>query len=112
MFESLKSPLQLIEKQKGTLIASCVLSLIGTALGLVPYILIYLMILELFNPVINQAYLWKLVFWSITAIVLRFGFIGLSGTFSYIAVYAILYDLIIKLAQKLEGFIQLSYAEK
>jgi ATP-binding cassette subfamily B protein len=64
--------------------------------------------LELFKLAVDQAYIWKLVFWSIAAIVVRFGFMGLSGTLSHIAAYAILYDLRIKMAQKL-GTLPLGY---
>ena len=108
MLEGLKRLLKLAGQQRRKLIASCILSVIGTALGLVPFILIYLMVLELFNPVINQLYIWKLVFWCFVAIVLRFGFMGLSGTLSHLAAYSILYDLRIKLAKKL-GTLPLGY---
>lgn len=101
MLEELKMLSGLAGRQRNKLIASCALSVIGTALGLVPFVLIYLVMLELWGPVVDQAYIWKLVFWSIAAIVVRFGFMGLSGTLSHIAAYAILYDLRIKLAQKL-----------
>ena len=108
MLEGLKRLLKLAGQQRRKLIASCILSVIGTALGLVPFILIYLMVLELFNPVINQLYVWKLVFWCFVAIVLRFAFMGLSGGLSHIAAYSILYDLRIKLAKKL-GTLPLGY---
>lgn len=108
MLEGLKRLLKLAGQQRRKLIASCILSVIGTALGLVPFILIYLMVLELFNPVIDQLYVWKLVFWCFAAIVLRFAFMGLSGTLSHLAAYSILYDLRIKLGKKL-GMLPLGY---
>nr|CBH37594.1 ABC transporter, permease and ATP-binding protein [uncultured archaeon] len=108
MLEDVKRLLKLAGQQRRKLIASCILSVIGTALGLVPFILIYLMVLELFNPVINQVYVWKLVFWCIVAIVLRFAFMGLSGGLSHLAAYSILYDLRIKLGKKL-GTLPLGY---
>ncbi|MGP8329370.1 MAG: ABC transporter ATP-binding protein [Methanosarcinaceae archaeon] len=108
MIEELKMLSGLAGRQRNKLIASCVLSVIGTALGLVPFILVYLVMLELFKPIVDQAYIWNLVFWSVAAILLRFGFMGLSGTFSHIAAYSILYDLRIKLAQKL-GTLPLGY---
>jgi ATP-binding cassette subfamily B protein len=88
MLEGLKRVLVLAGQQRRKLIASCILSVIGTALGLVPFILIYLMVLELFNPVINQLYV--------------------SGTLSHLAAYSILYDLRIKLGKKL-GTLPLGY---
>ena len=108
MLEGLKRLLELAGQQRRKLIASCILSVIGTALGLVPFILIYLMVLELFNPVIDQLYVWKLVFWCIVAIILRFAFMGLSGSLSHLAAYSILYDLRIKLGKKL-GTLPLGY---
>ena len=108
MLEEVKRLLELAGQQRRKLIASCILSVIGTALGLVPFILIYLMVLELFNPVINQLYVWKLVFWCIVAIILRFAFMGLSGSLSHLAAYSILYDLRIKLGKKL-GTLPLGY---
>jgi len=108
MLEELKMLSGLAGRQRNKLIASCALSVIGTALGLVPFILVYLVMLELFKPIVDQAYIWNLVFWSITAIVVRFVFMGLSGTLSHIAAYSILYDLRIKLARKL-GTLPLGY---
>jgi len=108
MLEEVKRLLELAGQQRRKLIASCILAVIGTALGLVPFILIYLMVLELFNPVIDQVYVWKLVFWCIVAIILKFVFMGLSGSLSHLAAYSILYDLRIKLGQKL-GTLPLGY---
>jgi len=108
MLEGLKRLLVLAGQQRNKLIASCVLSVIGTALGLVPFILIYLVIVELFEPVANVAYIWKLVVLSILAVILRFVAMALSGSISHIAAYNILYDLRIKLAEKL-GTLSLGY---
>ena len=41
---------QMAEEEKGKLIASCVLAVIGTAMRLAPFILIYLMVIELLKP--------------------------------------------------------------
>ncbi len=111
MIKELKMLSGLAGQQRNKLIASCALSVIGTALGLVPFVLIYLVMLELFKPVVDQAYIWTLVFWSIITILLRFTFMGLSGALSHIAAYSILYDLRIKLAQKL-GTVPLGYFNK
>jgi uncharacterized membrane protein YtjA (UPF0391 family) len=102
--EELKMLSGLAGRQRNKLIASCALSVIVTVLGLVPFVLVYLVMLELFKPVVDQAYIWNLVFWSVAAILLRFGFMGLSGTFSHIAAYSILYDLRIKLARTLKEY--------
>ena len=106
--QSLKRLLQLVRPQKGKLIASCALSIVGTALGLVPFILIYLVIVELMEPVVNEAYVWALVGGGIVAILLRFLTMALSASQSHIAAYNILYDLRIRLAEKL-GRLSLGY---
>jgi len=93
MIEELKMLSGLVGRQRNKLVASCALSVIGTALGLVPFVLIYLVMVELWGqPLdVDQAYIRKLVIWSIAAILLRFGFMGLSGSLSHIAVYGILF---------------------
>jgi len=110
MIEELRMLSGLAGRQRNKLIASCALSVVGTALGLVPFVLVYLVMLELSGPAVDvdQAYIWNLVFWSIAAIVVRFVFMGLSGGLSHIAAYSILYDLRIKLARKL-GTLPLGY---
>jgi len=108
MSQTLKRLLQLVGPQKGRLIASCALSIIGTALGLVPFILIYLVIVELMEPVVDEGYIWALVGGGIAAILLRFVAMALSGSLSHIAAYNILYDLRIRLAEKL-GTLSLGY---
>jgi len=108
MCEELKRLLNLAGQHKCKLITSCILSVIGTALGLVPFVIIYLMVLEMFKPAINTAYVWQLVIWSIVAVVLRFAFMGLSYYLSHMAAYSILYHLRIKLAKKL-GTLPLGY---
>ena len=108
MLEGLKRLLGLAGQQKGKLMSSCVFSVIGTAFGLIPFILVYFVMLELFKPVINQAYVWKLAVLIIVSVILRFAFMGLSGSLSHLAAYSILYDLRIKLGKKL-GALSLGY---
>ena len=62
------------------MVASCALSVVGTAMGLVPFILIYLVVIELMEPVVREAYIWRLVIWSVVAILLRFVTMVLSGS--------------------------------
>ena len=89
MLEGLKRLLGLTGQQKGKLISSCVFSVVGTAFGLIPFILVYFVMLELFKPVINQAYVWKLAVLIIVSVVLRFAFMGISGSLSHLAAYSI-----------------------
>jgi ATP-binding cassette subfamily B protein len=108
MSQTLKRLLQLVGPQKRRLIASCALSVIGTALGLVPFIFIYLVIVELMEPVVDEGYIWALVVGGIVAILLKFVTMALSGSLSHTAAYNILYDLRIRLAEKL-GMLPLGY---
>ena len=82
--------------------------MIGTALWLVPFILTYLVIIKLFKPVVNEAYIWTLVICSIIAIFLRFIAMALSTSLAHIGAYNILCDLRIRLAEKL-GKLPLGY---
>ncbi len=61
MLEELKILSGLAGRQKSKPIASCTLSVIGTALGLVPFALIYLVMPELSGPPVDadQAYIRK-----------------------------------------------------
>ena len=108
MSQTLKRLIQLVGPQKGKLIASCALSVVGTALGLVPFILTYLMIIELMGQVIDEGYIWKLVIGGVAAILLKFVAMALSGSLSHRGAYGILYDLRIRLAEKL-GTLSLGY---
>ncbi len=51
---------------------------------------------------------WKLAVLIIVSVVLRFAFMGMSGSLSHLAAYSILYDLRIKLGKKL-GALSLGY---
>jgi ATP-binding cassette subfamily B protein len=98
----------LLASQKGRLIVSSVLAVIATALMLVPFVIVYLVAIDLFNPPIDTEYIWQLVFISFLAIVGRFVLIGIAGVLSHIAAFNILYDIRIKLSEKL-GKLPLGY---
>ena len=91
MIEELKMVSGLAGRQRNKLIASCVISVIETVSGLVSFALIYLVMLELAGPAVDQAYIRKLVFLSVAAILLRFTSMGLSGIFSHIAAYGVFF---------------------
>jgi ATP-binding cassette subfamily B protein len=77
-------------------------------MGLVPFILVYLIAISLFNPPINQAYIWKLVLASLVAIVLKWSLLGISGILSHTAAFNVLYNIRVKLAEKF-GTLPLGY---
>lgn len=57
----------LLATQKWTLVASVVLQIVATAMGLIP-LLIYLMAIALFYPPIERTYIWTLVIASLMTV--------------------------------------------
>ncbi|MBW4428331.1 MAG: ABC transporter ATP-binding protein/permease [Nostoc desertorum CM1-VF14] len=105
---SLTDIFKLAGMQKIRLIASGILAAIATILGLVPFILIYWIIIELFNPPTDQIYVWKLSCISFVTIITRWTTLGIASSFAHIAAYNILYDIRISLSQKF-GTLPLGY---
>lgn len=91
----------LLAPQKNQLIASTLLTILATAMGLFPFIVVYLIASALINPPIDQVYIWKLVIISFIVVVFRWSLLWITGVISHIAAYKILYDLRIKLSEKL-----------
>ena len=98
----------LLAPQKGKLILAIVLQVISTALGLIPFILVYSIAIALFNPPVDQGYIWKLAIASFVAIIARWSLFGVSSTLSHIAAFNILYNIRIKLSEKF-GKLPLGY---
>ena len=91
----------LLAPQKNQLIASTLLTILAIGMGLIPFIVVYLIATALINPPIDQIYIWKLVILSFIVVVTRWSLLWITGVISHIAAYKILYDLRIKLAEKL-----------
>ena len=106
--------IRLAGHQKGKLILSGVLAIIGQGCGIVPFFMIYYIVAEIGSKSLNQVesgLIWTLVFAGIAAIVLKHACLGLSTTLSHISAFNILYDLRIKIAGKL-GTLPLGYFNK
>ena len=102
---------QLALQQRFALALSGILAAVAAALGLVPYYLIYLVSLSLFNQsssALGTQYIWRLAWLAMAAVVGKGVCMGLSTRLSHIAAYTILYDLRIELARKL-GSLPLGY---
>ncbi|MEO1350910.1 MAG: ABC transporter ATP-binding protein [Cyanobacteria bacterium J06635_15] len=102
---------QVVLRQRLTLALSGLLAAIGAALGLVPYYLIYLVSLRLFDQTttaLDGQYIGQLAWIAVGAVVGKALCNGFSGHLSHIAAYTILYDLRIELARKL-GSLPLGY---
>ncbi|NEP57559.1 MAG: ABC transporter ATP-binding protein [Symploca sp. SIO2G7] len=102
------SILPLVAPYKGKLITSVLVSVIATALGLVPFILTYVIAISLLNPPVDQANIWKLIIASFAAIVIRWVLLAISGLLSHIVAFNTLYEIRIKLSEKF-GKLPLGY---
>lgn len=83
-------------KEKLKLYTSAVFSAISSILSIVPYVLMYSIVLELFNPSINYEKIKYLAIVTSFIIVIRIIVFLLSGVFSHIAAFTILYELRMK----------------
>lgn len=88
--------LEVSGKEKIKLYTSAIFSVISSLLGIVPYILMYNIILVLFNDTINYSEVKHMAICVGVVIVLRMAIFLLSGAFSHIAAFTILYELRMK----------------
>lgn len=93
---------------RGKMFLAMLFTVTGTAFQIVPFILIYLMVIELLDAPVDQALVWRLAIWSVIAVILRFGLKSLGSTLSHISAYQILRDIRAQLAEKL-GQLSLGY---
>ena len=96
---NLKFLLKLSGQHKIKLIISAIFSIISTTLSAIPYLLVYSIILELFNREISYNKIQSLVFRAILFIVLGVVARILSGVFSHISAFNILYKIRIDLIE-------------
>ena len=90
-------------QHKGKLTASALLAVLSAGLSLVPFYIIYLIALELLEPPVEQVLVWRLVWYFVAAVILRFLLLFGSLIVSHIAAFNTLYDLRIKLARSMGG---------
>jgi ABC-type multidrug transport system fused ATPase/permease subunit len=93
--------LNLAGKRKAKLIASCILLILSASFSVIPFFLIYLLLIELFGSFSNQANAWYLVallpvFYILTSIVLLYAY-----DLSHRAAYEILYDVRLELGERM-----------
>ena len=96
---NLKFLLKLSGQHRIKLIVSAMFSIISTTLSAIPYLLVYSIILELFNREISYNKIQSLVFRAILFIVLGVVARILSGIFSHISAFNILYKIRIDLIE-------------
>jgi ATP-binding cassette, subfamily B, bacterial len=100
-----------IARRRAQLALSGLLSAIGNSAGLVPYLVIYFVAVELLGKpldAVNAGWLWTLAALALGAVLLKAVATGLATRVSHIAAYGILYDLRIALAEQL-GRLPLGY---
>lgn len=96
---NLKFLLKLSGQHRIKLIVSAMFSIISTTLSVIPYLLVYSIILELFNREISYNKIQSLVFIAILFIILDVVARILSGIFSHISAFNILYKIRIDLIE-------------
>ncbi len=95
--------IEIAGQKKVNLILSGFLSAISAALGFIPFVIVYLVIVELLNPPIEQAYVIRLAWIAFSSIICRAIFLYGSSMLSHIAAFDILYGLRRNLSRKLGG---------
>ena len=85
--------LEVSGKEKYKLYFSAISSVISSILAIIPFILMYNIILELFKESMDIDRIKYLVFTTIIVVIFRFVFFTASGIFSHIAAFTILYEL-------------------
>ncbi|MCU0490385.1 MAG: ABC transporter ATP-binding protein/permease [Chloroflexaceae bacterium] len=91
-----------INRRRGQLALSGLLSLLGNAAGLAPFLVIYFIAVEILGkPLaeVNSGWLWTLAGLALAAVLLKAVGTGMALHVSHIAAYTILYDLRIALAE-------------
>ena len=96
---NLKFLLKLSGQHRIKLIVSAMFSIISTTLSVIPYLLVYSIILEIFNREISYNKIKSLVFIAILFIILGVVARILSGIFSHISAFNILYKIRIDLIE-------------
>lgn len=109
--ETPKGLLDFAKRRRGMVSLSALLATLATALGLVPYVLVYLIVLHLFDQPLDEVsgrYVLTLGLAGVGAVVLKAMCLGASEYVSHIAAYDILHELRMELAEKL-GTLPLGY---
>ncbi|MHB8032921.1 ABC transporter permease [Clostridium botulinum] len=93
---NLRFLLEISGKEKNKLYISALFSIISSLMAIVPYILMYNIVVELFNDSVNYEKIKSMAITVGIIIILRMVIFLLSGVFSHIAAFTILYELRIK----------------
>jgi len=100
--------LQIAGRRKGLLVLSGILATLHALLTLVPYVLIVYLLQQMFTGEGFTADLLTYLYWALGAISLSFLLMYASGMASHVAAFHILYELRVKIAEKL-GRVPMGY---
>ena len=107
--------LEIAGQKKWKLFTSGFLAIISAVLSLVPFIIIYLVMVKLldtsFGPK-DYGYIWKLAWIAVGAVIGHFVILFISSMFSHLAAFDILYGLRKKLAEHMGGLSMGYFTEK
>ena len=93
--------LEIAGTKKGLLVSSGIFVIIHAVLSIVPYALVYYIVVNLLTTSVDQELTITYINWSVLAVFISLVMIYLSGMASHIAAFNILYELRVKIAEKL-----------
>ncbi len=106
--DGLRKLLRLAGQKRSWLTASAILGVLSEVFGLIPFVVIYLVAVDLLNPPIDGAYVWGLATAALAALVLKAITMYASAMLSHVAAFNILYGLRTRLAKHL-GTLPMGY---
>jgi ATP-binding cassette subfamily B protein IrtA len=106
--EGIRRLLQIAGQKRGWLTASATLAVISEIFGLIPFVVIYWVAVDLLSPPIDEPYVWGLATLAVAALVLRGIAMYVSSMLSHISAFNILYGLRTNLAKHL-GMLPMGY---
>ena len=113
--QGIRRLIEIAGSKKWKLLISGFLAVISAVLSLVPFIIIYLVMVKLLDPSFgsqDHSYIWELAWIAFGAVIARFVILFISGMFSHLAAYDILYGLRINLAKHMGNLSMGYFTEK
>ena len=98
---ALKDLLMLAGKRKGKLIASCLLLILNAGLAVIPFLLVYRLLLGLFNPLFNLWKMWYLVAAIPVVYIIANALLICAYDLSHRAAFEILYEIRLRLGERM-----------
>ena len=112
MGSSIKRMFELAGRYKSRMIAAVVLAILSVAAGMIPYFIIQRIIMEFVSGVPDSVYLRNLAVFAGAAYLLKVTLFGKATSLSHGAAYRILYNIRLKVADKLARLPMGYYSEK